>query len=152
MRRVLIAAVLLWSLVSAATVLEGQTAKTTHVVSAPPLEAQVRKLWAAFKNKDKPTLSSLLDDEFRMFEEGLTAFGDKKAEVNAVDEYDLLHYTLSDFTVKPTGPNTAVVTYIAQYEGKSGGEVSKAKSVFGEVWIHSGSEWKALYLQETYVK
>ena len=83
---------------------------------------------------------------------GLTTFGDKKSEVNAVDEYDLLSYTLSDFTVKSTGPNSAVVTYIAQYEGKSGGENLKAKSVFGEVWIRAGSDWKALYMQETYVK
>jgi Domain of unknown function (DUF4440) len=150
MRQVLIAAVL-WSLVGALTCLEGQTVKTTHV-DTPPVEAQVRKLWEAFKNKDKTTLSSLLDDKFRMFEEGLTTFGDKKAEVNAVDEYDLLNYTLSDFTVKPTGPNSAAVTYIAQYEGKSGGEVAKAKSVFGEVWVRTGGGWKALYLQETYVK
>jgi len=152
MRKILIAGMLLWSLASAVTALEGQAVKTTHIVGTPPVEAQVRKLWEAFKNKDKVTLSSLLDDGFRMFEEGLTTFGDKKAEVNAVDEFDLLSYTLSDFTVKPTGPNTVIVTYIAQYEGKSGGEVSKAKSVFGEVWVHTGSEWKALYLQETYVK
>lgn len=152
MRKLLIAAMTLWSLVSAVTVLEGQTAKTTHVVGTPAVEPQVRKLWEAFKSKDKATLSSLLDDQFRMFEEGLTTFGDKKAEVHAVDEYDLLNYTLSDFTVKPTGPNSAVVTYIAQYEGKSSGEVSKAKSVFGEVWVHSADGWKVLYLQETYVK
>lgn len=136
----------------AVTRCEAQTAKTTHVVGAPPVEAQVRKLWDAFQKKDKATLSSLLDDNFRMFEEGLSTFADKKAEVNAVDEFDLLHYTLSDFTVKPLSPNSATVTYIAQYEGKSGGEVSKAKSVFGEVWIHTGNDWKALYLQETYVK
>lgn len=152
MRKVFGAAVLLWFVAGAVTLPEGQTVKTTHAMSTDPVEAQVRKLWGAFKNKDKATLSALLDDRFRMFEEGLTTFGDKNAEVNAVDEYDLLNYTLSDFTVKLTGPNTAVVTYIAQYEGKSGGEISKAKSVFGEVWVHTGSEWKALYLQETYVK
>jgi hypothetical protein len=150
MKKFFIAVALLRSL-AGSTFLQSQTAKTTHSVGTPPVEARVRKLWEAFKNKDKATLSSLLDDGFRMFEEGLTAFGDKKAEVNAVDEYELLSYTLSDFTVKPTGPNTAVVTYIAQYEGKSGGEVTKAKSVFGEVWVHTG-DWKALYLQETYMK
>jgi len=119
---------------------------------ASPLEAQVRKLWASFKNKDKATLSALLDDNFRMFEEGLTTFGDKKAQVNAVDDFELISYTLGDFTVKPLAPNMALVTYIAQYEGKSGGENSKAKSVFGEVWTHSASAWKCLYMQETYVK
>jgi hypothetical protein len=116
------------------------------------LEAQVHRLWEAFKNKDKATLAALLDDQFRQFEEGLTTFGDKKTEVNAVDEFELISYTLSDFTVKSTAPNTALVTYIAQYEGKTGGEVSKAKSVFGEVWIHTGNEWKDLYMQETYIK
>ena len=121
-------------------------------MSAPPVEAKVRKLWEAFKNKDKATLSSLLDDGFRQFEEGLSTFGDKKAEVNAVDEYELIRYTLSDFTVKPLGPNAVLVTYIAQYEGKSGGENQKAKSVFGEVWTHAGKDWQCSYMQETYVK
>jgi hypothetical protein len=120
--------------------------------AAPPIEASVRRLWAAFQKKDKTTLGGLLDEGFRMFEEGLTAVTDKKAEVNSVDEFDLLSYTLSDFTVKSTGPNSALVTYIAEYEGKSGGQVAKAKSVFGEVWVRSGGGWKNLYLQETYVK
>jgi hypothetical protein len=153
MKVIFIAVAILISHCGAVTAQDGQTMKTTHIAGAPPpIEPQVHKLWAAFKDKDKTTLSNLLDDNFRMFEEGLTTFADKKAEVDAVDEYDLLSYTLSDFTVKSTGPNTAVVTYIAQYEGKSGGQVAKAKSVFGEVWIRVGNEWKDLYLQETYVK
>jgi len=94
----------------------------------------------------------MLDGGFRQFEEGLSAFGDKKTEVNAVDDFELISYTLSDFTVKSIGPNAALVTYIAQYGGKSGGEVSKGHSVFGEVWIRSGNQWKDLYMQETYVK
>jgi hypothetical protein len=118
----------------------------------PQIEEKVRKLWEAFKNKEKAKLSALIDDNFRQFEEGLTTFGDKKTEVNAVDEYELLSYSLSDFNLKPVGPNAVLVTYIAQYEGKTGGEVAKAKSVFGEVWMHTGGDWKCLYMQETYVK
>ena len=125
---------------------------TTQKVGAPPLEAKVQKLWEAFQKKDKATLASLIDDQFRLFEEGMTTFGDKKTEVNAVDEYELIHYKLSDFTIKPLGQNSAVVTYIAEYEGKTGGEPAKAKSVFGELWTRTGSDWKALYMQETYVK
>lgn len=149
MKTNLIVVALLLSFVSAATA-QKSAAKPTSDAAA--IEVNVRKLWEAFKNKDKAKLSSLIDDEFRQFEEGLTTFGDKKTEVNAPDEYDLLSYTLSDFNVKPTGPNSVVVTYIAQYEGKSGGEVAKAKSVFGEVWIRVRGQWKALYMQETYVK
>jgi hypothetical protein len=144
-------AVLVLSFATAATAQETHSAPKAKA-GAVAIEANVRKLWEAFKKKDKATLASLIDDGFRQFEEGLTTFGDKETEVNAVDEYDLLSYTLSDFTVKSTGPNAAVVTYIAQYEGKSGGENLKAKSVFGEVWTRTGKEWKALYMQETYVK
>ena len=134
------------------TVAQEKSANAMKPAATPPVEAQVRKLWAAFQKKDKATLGGLLDENFRMFEEGLNAFADKKAEVDSVDEFDLLNYTLSDFTVKSTGPNSVLVTYIAQYEGKSGGQVQKAKSIFGEVWVRSGSSWKNLYLQETYVK
>ncbi len=151
MKRPLIAvALLLSSLASTVTAQEHHAA--TQSAATPVLETKVRKLWETFKNKDKATLSSLLDDRFRQFEEGLSAFGDKKAEVNAVDDFELLSYTLTDFTIKSIGPNAALVTYIAQYEGKSGGETSKGHSVFGDVWIRSGNEWKALYMQETYVK
>lgn len=150
MKRTLVAvAVLLLTFASTAAAQEKHQAAKSGV---PQLEAQVRKLWEAFKNKDKATLSALLDDDFHLFEEGLSTIGDKKAEVNAVDDFQLLSYTLSDFTVKSVGPNAALVTYVAQYEGKTGGEVSKAKSVFGEVWIRTGSAWKDLYMQETYIK
>ncbi len=152
MQRTLIAvAALLLSFAGTVTAQEKQQAAKPEAAS-PQLEARVRKLWEAFKNKDKATLSAMLDDRFRLFEEGLSAIGDKKAEVNAVDDFELLSYTLNDFTVKPIAPNAAVVTYTAQYDGKSGGETSKARSVFGEVWIRAGNEWKAFYMQETYVK
>jgi hypothetical protein len=155
MKRVLVAValllLLLLALASAATAQEKEQAAKSGPMP-PQLEARERQLWEAFKNKDKATLSALLDGGFRQFEEGLSTFGDKKAEVNAVDEFEFISYTLSDFTIKSIGPNAALVTYIAQYEGKSGGEISKGKSVFGEVWIRAGNEWKDFYMQETYVK
>ena len=139
-------------LMSSAVLAQDKPQSPSPKPQARQLETQVRKLWDAFQKKDKASLSSLIDDNFRQFEEGLSTFGDKKAEVNAVDEFELIRYTLSDFTVKPLASNMALVTYIAQYEGKSGGENSKAKSVFGEVWTHTGGDWKCLYMQETYVK
>jgi hypothetical protein len=154
MKRALIAvAVLLVSVAATATAQDKQQAAKSNA-GTHPLEAKERKLWEDFKNKNKTGLAALLDDEFRQFEEGQSTFGDKKTEVNAVDEFELTSYTLSDFTVKSLGPNSALVTYIAQYEGKSGGEASKAKSVFAEVWIRKGNDhdWKDLYMQETYVK
>jgi len=148
-KRILLAVAMLLLAVGASA---QQRPEPNAKTDAPQVEAKVRKLWDAFQKKDKNILSSLIDDKFRQFEEGLTAFGDKKTEVNAVDEYDLLSYNLTDFTVKPLASNMALVTYMAQYEGKTGGEVAKAKSVFGEVWTREGGDWKCLYMQETYVK
>jgi hypothetical protein len=148
MQRIITAVVLLLL----CTVAVAAQEKQSPANNAAALETQERGLWQAFKNKDRATLSAMLDDGFHLFEEGLSAIGDKKAEVNAVDDFELVNYTLSDFTVKSVGPNAALVTYVAQYEGKSGGEISKAKSVFAEVWIRSGNQWKDMYLQETYMK
>lgn len=151
MNRALVAVAVLLSFVSAAAAQDKHPAAKSGTATLQ-IEGRERKLWEAFKNKDKATLSAMLDGGFRQFEEGLSAFGDKKAEVNAVDEFELISYALSDFTIKSLGPNSALVTYMAQYEGKTSGETSKAKSVFGEVWIRDGAEWKELYMQETYVK
>ncbi len=119
---------------------------------APVLETKVRKVWEDFKNKNKASLGAALADDFRVLEEGTSGFGDKKTDLATVDELELVTYTLKDFTVKSLGPRTALVTYVAHYESKSGGQIAKADSVFGEVWIHEGNDWKALYEQETYIQ
>jgi hypothetical protein len=69
-----------------------------------------------------------------------------------VDEFELTSYLLKDFTVKPLGTRSALVTYSAHYEGKTGGQMAKSNSIFGEVWVHEGANWKVLYIQETAVK
>lgn len=152
MKTFLIAVVCLLTLASANAQEKQPAAKSSAVV----LEAQVQKLWAAFKAKDKPAIAALLSNNFREFEEDTSEFGDKKTEVALVDDFDLTSYTLKDFTVKPLGPNSALVTYVAHYESKSGGQTAKADSVFGEVWTRDTGthedNWKALYIQETYVK
>ena len=75
MQRVLIAVFLF---LGAALAQEKQPVKSDPDSFQP--EVQVRKLWEAFKQKDKATLSAMLDDGFRQFEEGLSTFGDQKTE------------------------------------------------------------------------
>jgi hypothetical protein len=127
MKRALVAVALLLSLASAATAQEKQQAAKSGTVP-PPVEARVRKLWEAFKNKDKATLSAMLDGGFRQFEEGLSAFADKKTEVNAVDEFELISYTLRDFTVESIGPNAALVTYIASMRANPAAKCQKERA------------------------
>ena len=120
--------------------------------SQATLEVHIRKVWEDFKNKNKDSLGAALADNFRVVEEGTAGIVDKRADLASVDELELISYTLKDFTVQPLGPGSALVTYSAHYESKSGGQTAKANSVFGEVWIREGNDWKALYVQETYVQ
>jgi hypothetical protein len=120
--------------------------------TTPALEPKVQKVWENFKSKNKAALGSSLAEGFREMEEGGSGFGDKKAEIASVDEFELTSYVLKDFAVKPLGTNSALVTYSAHYEGNTGGQTQKSDSIFGEVWVHEGSDWKVLYIQETTVK
>ena len=148
MKIILVAAACLLTFATAAAQEKPPVAKS----SPAALEAHVQKLWAAFKAKDKGALAATLSDDFREFEEDTSEFGDKKTEVGMVDDFELISYSFKNFTVKPLGPNSALVTYVAHYESKSGGQTAKADSVFGEVWTREANDWKALYIQETYVK
>ena len=127
-------------------------AKSTANAAAPALEAKIRKIWEDFKDKNKDSVAAALSDDFREVEEGGSGFGDKKAEIAMVDDFEISTYTLKDFKVQSLGTHAALVTYLAHYEGKSGGQPSKTDSAFGEVWVHEGKDWKALYVQETAVK
>ncbi len=127
-----------------------QAAKSTPI--APALEAKVRKVWEDFRSKNKTSLGAALAEGFREMEEGGSGFGDKKAEIASVDEFELTSYVLKDFVVKSIGLHSALVTYSAHYEGKSAGQTQKSDSIFGEVWVHEGNDWRVLYIQETTVK
>ena len=135
------------------------TAQTTPPAAkpaplAPALEGRVRKVWEDFRGKNKTSLGAALAENFREMEEGNSGFGDKKAEIDSVDEFELTSYLLKDFAVKSLGPRSALVTYSAHYEGKSAGQAQKSDSIFGEVWVQEGKSdaWKVLYMQETSVK
>lgn len=144
------ACLLLLAGLASAQEIQHSQAKSSPV--APAVEANVRKVWEDFKDKNKQSLGASLAEGFREMEEGGSGFGDKKAEIAMVDEFELTSYVLRDFAVKSLSPSTALVTYSAHYEGKSAGQAQKSDSIFGEVWVHEGNAWKALYIQETAVK
>jgi len=150
MKATFIAVACLLLLASATAQEKHPSAKSTS--SPPALEAKVRKVWEDFRNKNKESLAAALAEGFREIEEGGSGFGDKKAELTMLDEFELKSYVLRDFTIKQLGTHSALVTYLAHYEGTDSGEAVKLDSAFGEVWIHEGNDWKALYIQETKVK
>jgi hypothetical protein len=139
-------------LTAAATAQEMQHPAGKASSGMPAVEAKVRKVWEDFKDKNKTGLGAALAEGFREMEEGGSGFGDKKAELAMVDDFELTSYVLRDFAVKSLGAHSALVTYSAHYEGKSGGLLAKSDSIFGEVWVYEGGDWKVLYIQETAVK
>ena len=149
MRNILI---VVTSLLFAAIAIAQEKPQASKSTVASTLEAKIHKVWEDFKNKDKSSLASALAADFREVEEGATGFGDAKAELASADEFEITTFTLKGFTVRPLGPNSALVTYLAHYEGKSGNEAVNSNSAFGEVWIRDGNTWKELYVQETALK
>lgn len=139
-------------LTAAATAQEMQHPAGKTISGMPAVEAKVRKVWEDFKDKNKTGLGAALAEGFREMEEGGSGFGDKKAELAMVDDFELTSYVLRDFALKSLGAHSALVTYSAHYEGKSGGLLAKSESIFGEVWVYEGGDWKVLYIQETAVK
>lgn len=116
------------------------------------LEAKVKKAWEDYKNKDKTSFAAILADGFREVEDDGNGFRDAKAEVAEIDEFNIAAYTLKDFSVKPLGPDAALVNYVAEYSGSAGGEKVQEKDAYGEVWVKRGGDWKVLYVQSTKMK
>jgi hypothetical protein len=145
-----VAFLLFLTAVAAAQEMQHPAGKASFSMAA--VDAKVRKVWEDFKDKNKTALGAALAEGFREMEEGGSGFGDSKAELAMIDDFELTSYVLRDFAVKSLGPHSALVTYSAHYEGKSGGLTAKSDSIFGEVWVYEGGDWKVLYIQETAVK
>jgi hypothetical protein len=116
------------------------------------LESKVRRAWEDYKTKNKADLADLLADDFRIIQDGDSAFADKKADIDEVDTLNVRDYNLSNFTVTPIGKDSALVTYFAEFTMVPSGQEVHGKIVVGEVWVKRGTEWKAIYAQGSAVK
>lgn len=116
------------------------------------LESKVRKAWEDFKNKDKESFAATLADGFSEVEEDGSGFGDRQAILTMIDQFELAAYSLRDFKVTAIGKDAVLITYLAHYEGKVGGQPIQANTAYSEIWVHQGHNWKLLYVQETNVK
>jgi hypothetical protein len=69
-----------------------------------------------------------------------------------MDHFNLAQYELNDFKARSIGSTGALVTYTAEYSGSYDNTPLKMKTVYGEVWVKSGNDWKQLWVQETKLK
>lgn len=76
----------------------------------------------------------------------------KDAEISEMDHFNLAHYDLKDFKLRPVANSGAVMTYVAEYSGSYDNTPLQMKAMYGEVWIKAGNDWKLLWVQETKLK
>jgi len=116
------------------------------------LEAKVRKSWEDYKNRDKKAFAASLAPDFSEVTDGSEGTFGKDTELSEMDHFTLAHYELSNFKVRLLGSTAALVTYSAQYDGTYDKQPLNMKTVYGEVWVKSGTSWKQLWAQETKLK
>jgi hypothetical protein len=116
---------------------------------ASTLEAKVTQAWDDYKNKRKDAFAANLTDDFIIVDESGLGPRDRQADLEDFDHFTLNQYVLRDITVKPIGPDSALVTYNAEYSGNIGRQPIHEKLAVGEIWVHRGGAWKCMYAQMT---
>lgn len=133
-----------------------KAAMTSASADAAPLTSVLRgkvlKSWEDFKNRNKDSFSAGLAPGFAQVSDGADGISGKDDELTEMDHFNVAHYELSDFKVRPIGGAAALVTYRAKYDGRYDNSPVNMSAVYGEIWVKSGADWKELWGQETKVK
>jgi hypothetical protein len=116
------------------------------------LQANIRAMWAAFKDKKKQSYAEYLWDDYKAVEEDAQGERNKLRVLREVDESVVQNYTLQVFQVDSLGPDAALVTYenVIQFPPKSRNRFEKI--FISEIWVKRHGQWKAWRYQATRVK
>jgi len=156
MKRMLtIACLLVFATVSAQEQMKAapaQPASKEKASAAPVLEVKIRKAWEDYKNRNKEAFAAILANGFAEVTNDADGIFGKEAELAEMDNFNLSHYDLSDFKLRPVGNDGALMTYTAEYSGSYAKAPIQMKAIYGEVWEKVGGDWKLLWVQETKLK
>jgi hypothetical protein len=131
---------------------EKKSAPAKPAPEATVLEAKIRKAWEDYKNRKKDAFAAILANDFAEVTNDADGIFGKETELAEMDRFNLSHYELRDFKLRPVGNGGAVMTYTAEYSGTYGNEPLQMKAIYGEVWVKVGRVWKLLWVQETKLK
>lgn len=116
------------------------------------LEANIRGMWSAFKDKKKQAYADYLWDDFQAVEEDGQGERDKLRVLREVDDNAVFDSKPQWFKVEVLAPDAAVVTYenFITFPPKS---VRRFEKIFiTEIWLKRHGQWKAWRYQATPVK
>jgi len=116
------------------------------------LQANIRGMWAAFRDKKKHAYAEYLWDDYEAVEEDAQGERNKLRVLREVDDNNVNEYMLQAFQVDSLGPDAALVTYenFIKFPPKS---VLRFEKIFiSEIWLRRHGQWKAWRYQATRVK
>jgi hypothetical protein len=116
------------------------------------LQANIRGMWAAFRDRKKQAYADYMWDDYEAVEEDAQGERNKLRVLREVDDNNVADYKLQAFQVDSLGPDAALITYenFIQFPPKS---VVRFEKIFiSEIWLRRHGQWKAWRYQATRVK
>jgi hypothetical protein len=125
---------------------EGTTTATDSAATA-----QEKQIWDAIKQKDSAGFAAMLAEDFiYVSSDGVH---DKAGTVDGIKMLDATDITLSDWKAVSLNKDAAVVTYVVNMKGTSGGQpILPASMRGGSVWVNRGGKWVGVFHQDTPVE
>ena len=115
-------------------------------IAAPDKDAMMAKekaAWQAFKDKKSDEFKKLLHADFMgVYSEG---FYTLQKELDALQQWDMKSFALSDFNLVMTNADTAVVTYKVKVEGTYQGKDASGDYNAASIWQMKNGQWHAVF-------
>lgn len=126
--------------------------------SAESLQATIEKLeqnaWQAFQDKDEKAFAALCAPDYSAVNADQQPPHDLPGTIAEMKNDVTIHsFKLSDFQVTPLGPDSTLVTYIADTSLTfTNGQAQDVKLAVTDVWIKRRGQWKALRYHESQIR
>ncbi len=115
-------------------------------IAAPDKDAMMEKekaAWQVFKEKKSDEFKKLLSPNFMaVYSDGIQT---KQKELDSMQKWDLKSFSLSDFNLVMTDPDTALVTYHVKVEGTMEGKEMSGDYNAGSIWQMKKGEWHPIF-------
>jgi len=115
-------------------------------IAAPDKDAMMEKekaAWQAFKEKKSDEFKKLLSPNFMaVYSDGIQT---KQKELDSMQKWDLKSFSLSDFNLVMTDPDTTLVTYHVKVEGTMEGKDMSGDYNAGSIWQMKKGEWHPIF-------
>src|SRR5215469_6245181 len=123
-----------------------KTAKADALTEA--IRPRLLAIWEHYKNQEAEAHNALLADNYQAVgPDG--SLRSRKPMPEEIAKAPLTTFTLVEVKAVPLGPDAALMTYTAEVDGPSGGNMIHVTYQVGEVWVRRAGEWTCRYYHGT---